>query len=359
MSRFHVKNDGKPGKCTAQPGNCPLGGAHFDNLNDAYAYAEKQYEEATLKGYYEEVTPENLLAEQKRNVKKWVKSRVNWRARDKVMEAYEKLETENPEALEPIRKVFESTGGYAEITHLGADGSFTVKLRGTRIPEAIYYVSRSYGEVEVGLARQDTDREYPEGSISRITSRYSDDLRDIVSMFDKVDSVKIGRFQDFVRPNISLKDGDDFTESEGAKMVSSFEVAPNGTVFHRTEFYNTHDQSLPPNHFYSDERRPAVLVYADDDKNIEYLYDDSHEFHGEIDGEPRKQLRDFYESKDYQFDTDFIRHSRQNGLFKLLKDKMAHDPNPEDADFRWAEKSATAFAIGKSGEQILMDLPKD
>lgn len=39
MSRFHISN-GVPSRCKAQPGNCPLGGEHYETLNEASKAAE-------------------------------------------------------------------------------------------------------------------------------------------------------------------------------------------------------------------------------------------------------------------------------------------------------------------------------
>ena len=41
---FHIKKDGLPGKCTAQAGNCPLGGAddHYTTQLEAIVAAEKK-----------------------------------------------------------------------------------------------------------------------------------------------------------------------------------------------------------------------------------------------------------------------------------------------------------------------------
>ena len=44
MTRYHVGSDGAPKPCNAQPGNCPLGGEHFDNLENAERYAETKNE---------------------------------------------------------------------------------------------------------------------------------------------------------------------------------------------------------------------------------------------------------------------------------------------------------------------------
>lgn len=43
MSRFHISN-GAPLPCKAQPGNCPLGGAHFDSAEEAAKYGEQTAE---------------------------------------------------------------------------------------------------------------------------------------------------------------------------------------------------------------------------------------------------------------------------------------------------------------------------
>lgn len=46
MSKYHVNENGEAGKCRAQSGNCPFGGAseHFDTVQDAQAAAEKKLE---------------------------------------------------------------------------------------------------------------------------------------------------------------------------------------------------------------------------------------------------------------------------------------------------------------------------
>lgn len=44
MSNYHVGSDGSPKPCNAQPGNCPLGGAHFDSEEKAIKFAERMNE---------------------------------------------------------------------------------------------------------------------------------------------------------------------------------------------------------------------------------------------------------------------------------------------------------------------------
>ena len=45
MARYHVKKDGTPGICHAQPGKCPLGGEgqHFKTIDEAQEYADKEH----------------------------------------------------------------------------------------------------------------------------------------------------------------------------------------------------------------------------------------------------------------------------------------------------------------------------
>lgn len=43
MSRVHVSN-GEPKPCSAQPGNCPVGGDHYDTVEEAYAAEEAKLE---------------------------------------------------------------------------------------------------------------------------------------------------------------------------------------------------------------------------------------------------------------------------------------------------------------------------
>lgn len=44
MARYHIKKDGTPGICHAQPGNCPLGGEgeHYPSMEAAQAAADSQ-----------------------------------------------------------------------------------------------------------------------------------------------------------------------------------------------------------------------------------------------------------------------------------------------------------------------------
>ena len=44
MSNYHVGSDGSPKPCNAQPGNCPLGGAHFDSEEKTVKFAERMNE---------------------------------------------------------------------------------------------------------------------------------------------------------------------------------------------------------------------------------------------------------------------------------------------------------------------------
>lgn len=44
MTRYHVSSDGSPKPCNAQPGNCPLGGAHFDSEEKMTKFAERMNE---------------------------------------------------------------------------------------------------------------------------------------------------------------------------------------------------------------------------------------------------------------------------------------------------------------------------
>ena len=43
MAKFHIKNDGTPGACNAQKGNCPYGDAqhHFPSQEEAQEYADR------------------------------------------------------------------------------------------------------------------------------------------------------------------------------------------------------------------------------------------------------------------------------------------------------------------------------
>lgn len=42
MARFHKGRDGQPHKCTAKPGKCPLGGEHFDSIEECEAAIERE-----------------------------------------------------------------------------------------------------------------------------------------------------------------------------------------------------------------------------------------------------------------------------------------------------------------------------
>ena len=48
MARFHTKENGDPGVCVAQPGNCPLGPnePHFGSPGEVRRYSEKKLSEA-------------------------------------------------------------------------------------------------------------------------------------------------------------------------------------------------------------------------------------------------------------------------------------------------------------------------
>lgn len=42
MTKYHVKDNGEPGRCEAAEGNCPLGGEHFSSEEEARVYYETQ-----------------------------------------------------------------------------------------------------------------------------------------------------------------------------------------------------------------------------------------------------------------------------------------------------------------------------
>lgn len=44
MTKFHINKHGVPAPCKAQEGKCPLGGEHFDNVQDAQTHADNQSE---------------------------------------------------------------------------------------------------------------------------------------------------------------------------------------------------------------------------------------------------------------------------------------------------------------------------
>lgn len=50
MSKFHINDAGDPGKCSAQPGNCPFGAEadHYGSRNDARKAYEKIMGDASL-----------------------------------------------------------------------------------------------------------------------------------------------------------------------------------------------------------------------------------------------------------------------------------------------------------------------
>lgn len=54
MSNYHVGSDGSPKPCNAQPGNCPLGGTHFDSEEKAIKFAERMNEITAEKEELEE-----------------------------------------------------------------------------------------------------------------------------------------------------------------------------------------------------------------------------------------------------------------------------------------------------------------
>lgn len=58
MTRYHVGSDGSPKPCDAQPGNCPLGGAHLENKEKIVAFAEGMNELADEKERLERETAE-------------------------------------------------------------------------------------------------------------------------------------------------------------------------------------------------------------------------------------------------------------------------------------------------------------
>lgn len=42
--KIHISKSGNPEKCSAKKKPCPLGGEHFDTIDEAYAAIEKEYE---------------------------------------------------------------------------------------------------------------------------------------------------------------------------------------------------------------------------------------------------------------------------------------------------------------------------
>lgn len=64
MSKFHINKKGIPAPCKAKKGNCPLGGAdgkqnHFDNMEDAQAFADQENEKkyGIITSVQEDVSP--------------------------------------------------------------------------------------------------------------------------------------------------------------------------------------------------------------------------------------------------------------------------------------------------------------
>ena len=53
MTLYHMKNDGTPGVCSAQPGNCPLSNSsiHTHTLEEAQDFADRMNEIKALNIY--------------------------------------------------------------------------------------------------------------------------------------------------------------------------------------------------------------------------------------------------------------------------------------------------------------------
>ena len=53
MTLYHMKNDGTPGVCSAQPGNCPLSNSsiHTHTLEEAQNFADRMNEIKSLNMY--------------------------------------------------------------------------------------------------------------------------------------------------------------------------------------------------------------------------------------------------------------------------------------------------------------------
>lgn len=61
MARYHMKEDGTPGICNAQPGNCPLGGNENHVEADTIGEAQKQFDDRNEVRARRVITDDNIL----------------------------------------------------------------------------------------------------------------------------------------------------------------------------------------------------------------------------------------------------------------------------------------------------------
>lgn len=100
--KFHINKNGVPAPCKATKGNCPLGGdeSHFDNLEEAQNYADRQNEKA--QGLLPcSVPQEEITLNTVENERKLLQAKYN--EEEKVWESYAeealRLERENVETI--------------------------------------------------------------------------------------------------------------------------------------------------------------------------------------------------------------------------------------------------------------------
>lgn len=123
MSKFHITKNGTPGKCTAQEGNCPLGGEseHFNTIEEAQQNADKQNEKSSK---------ENSLS--KTLAKNWTD---NTREQEDVEQALDKLSNYDKARMLNIAQRAVDTHGSGILTQLSPrDG---VEVNSKKLPEIL------------------------------------------------------------------------------------------------------------------------------------------------------------------------------------------------------------------------------
>lgn len=203
MTKFHINKHGVPALCKAEKGICPLGGEHFDKIQDAEKYANKLSEEE-----FGILPSEDSL-----------ESKVRSSLRDQDVEVLNKLNAAGHEAY--------VVGGSVRDKVVGKDNK-DIDITTSATPEEIMEVFHDYKTIDVGKEHGTVpvivDGEQVEITTFRHDGEYSDGRRPDSVTFTK--SLK----EDILRRDFTIN-AIAYSEKDGiVDLVGGVKDAENGLI---------------------------------------------------------------------------------------------------------------------------------